>query len=283
MRVTTLIENRPSESDARLAPEWGLSLHVNFNNRNILFDTGASGSFIQNAEYLSINMANVDVAILSHHHFDHGGGLKRFLEVNSTAKVYLGEVPHGRCYIRPLPFIKKYVGLDPTLATGYPERLVTLKEPTEVLPDVFVFPHISGKYVRPAGNKRLFVLGGGKMVLDDFAHEIVMAIRENNQLIVFTGCSHNGVLNMVDTVAREFTGLPVKAVVGGLHLVTSPPFNMIAGGKPQVAELAKAILEYPIDQTYTGHCTGIKAFAILKTIMGDRLTDIHTGSCFEIN
>ena len=282
MRVTTLIENRPSETDSQLVAEWGLSLHINFNGHNILFDTGTSGLFAKNADHLSINLASIEIAILSHHHFDHGGGLKRFFEENTTASVHLGEAPKGECFIRPLPFIKKYVGLDKTILPDFSSRFITISEPAEIIPDVFVFPHISGSYPRPAGNKRLFVRSDGKLTLDGFAHEIVMAIRENNKLIIFTGCSHNGILNMVDTVAREFKGIPVKAVIGGFHLVASPPFNFIAGSKRDVEELAKSILDFPIGQAYTGHCTGTKAFAILKTVMGDQITDLRTGSSFEV-
>ena len=87
---------------------------------------------------------------------------------------------------------------------------------------------------------------------------------------------------MVDTVARVFEGIPVKAVIGGFHLVGSPPFNFMAGSRREVEDLAKKILDYPIDRTYTGHCTGTKAFAVLKTVMGERITDLKTGSCFEV-
>jgi len=282
MRVTTLIENRPSANDARLTEEWGLSLHINFNGHNLLFDTGASGLFAKNAEYLSINLAAVETAILSHHHFDHGGGLKRFFEVNKTARVNLGEAPIGECYTRPLPFIKKYVGLNTEIFTDFPARFNTVSKSAEILPDVFVFPHISGSFPRPAGNKRLFLRKDGKLELDNFGHEIVMAIKENNKLIIFTGCSHNGILNMVDTVAKEFIGIPIKAVIGGFHLLAAPPFKFIAGSKRGVEELARSILYYPVDQTYTGHCTGPKAYTILKAVMGDQLIDLQTGSSFEV-
>jgi len=86
----------------------------------------------------------------------------------------------------------------------------------------------------------------------------------------------------VDTVARELTGIPVKAVIGGFHLIASPPFNFIAGGKRGVEDLSKSILDYPIDQAFAGHCTGTKAFAILKNVMGEHLTDMRTGSRFEV-
>ena len=283
MRVITLIENRPSSIDSRLVAEWGLSLHITFNGHNILFDTGNSGSFADNAEHLSVNLAAVDTALLSHHHYDHGGGLRRFFEANGDAPVYLGQAPGGDCFGRPLlPFMKKYVGLDKTLMTDFPNRFKTVGRPAEILPDVFVFPHISGLYPRPAGNRRLFVRRDGKLTPDDFAHEIVMAIKEKNELVIFTGCSHNGVLNMVATVAREFEGVPVKAVIGGFHLVALPPFSRMADTTQDVEDLAKKVLGYPIGQIYTGHCTCTRAFAILKAVLGDRIADLETGCCLEV-
>jgi 7,8-dihydropterin-6-yl-methyl-4-(beta-D-ribofuranosyl)aminobenzene 5'-phosphate synthase len=181
-----------------------------------------------------------------------------------------------------LPFLKKYVGLEKTLMTDHSVRFRSIDKPTEILPDVFIFPHISGPHPRPVGNKRLFVQNNGQLIPDDFSHEIVMAIKENNKLIIFTGCSHSGILNMVDTVAKEFKGLPVKAVIGGFHLVAAPPFNFMAGRKQEIEDLAKQVLDYPIDKTYTGHCTGIKAFAVLKSVMAEHIEDLNTGFCFEV-
>jgi metal-dependent hydrolase (beta-lactamase superfamily II) len=65
MRVTTLIENRPSKTDSHLLAEWGLSLHIAFKGHNILFDTGSSGSFAKNAEHLlSMVMKSVPFSVI---------------------------------------------------------------------------------------------------------------------------------------------------------------------------------------------------------------------------
>ncbi|MFH0799377.1 MAG: MBL fold metallo-hydrolase [Pseudomonadota bacterium] len=282
MRITTLIENKAGSTDKHLASEWGLSLHITFNGHEILFDTGASGLFAKNAERLSVNVASVEAMVLSHHHFDHGGGLRRFLELNSKAKVYLGERPDGDCTGRLLWFMKKYIGLDNDLFKTYSDRFTFVHEPAQILPDVFVFPHILNTHPRPGGNKRLFLRRDGKLVPDDFSHEMVMAIKENGKLVVFTGCSHSGILNMVDTVAKEFIGVPIKAVIGGFHLVASPLFNAMAGSAREVEDLGKSVLNYPVDVTYTGHCTGTKAIGVLKGVMGERLREIRTGSSFEV-
>jgi 7,8-dihydropterin-6-yl-methyl-4-(beta-D-ribofuranosyl)aminobenzene 5'-phosphate synthase len=281
MKVTVLIENRPSPSHPNLKAEWGLSLYISFQGHNILFDSGISGAFAENAASLSVDIPSIETAVLSHHHYDHGGGLRRFFKENPAASVYLGEPPKGDCYSRFLPFMKSYVGLDKTILSDYPDRFKFVSDPTEILPDVYVIPHLSGTYPRPLGNKSLFVLSDGRWVLDDFAHEVALAIKENDSLVIFTGCSHNGVLNMVDTVSRNFPGLPVKSVIGGFHLFSLLPF-IFAGRRAEIRELGKLVLDYPVAQTYTGHCTGNQAFAILKSVMGERLTDLKTGDCFEV-
>ena len=282
MKITTLIENRASNTEPGLASEWGLSLHIAFNNQSILFDTGASGSFADNAKLLSVNLNSVEVAVLSHHHFDHGGGLRRFLELNSKAKVYLADVPNGECYVRILGLLNKYIGLDKEIINEYHDRFEIVSKPTEILPDVYIFPNILSIHPKPIGNKQLYLKKDGNLIPDDFTHETVMAIKDNGKLVIFTGCSHNGILNMVDTVVKEFEGIPIKAMIGGFHLLASPPFNFMAGTRSEVKNLGKSVLNYPIEVTYTGHCTGKKAFEVLKSVMGDKIRDLRTGACFDV-
>ena len=282
MKITTLIENRKNETDSGLECEWGLSLHIAHNGHSILFDTGTSGAFADNAVPLSVNLRTVDMMILSHHHFDHGGGLRRFLELNKNAKVYLAGEPSGDCYIKIFKVFRKYIGLDKSLISENPTRFMVVKGITEILPNIFILPKIISKHPKPIGNKRLYLKDNDKLNPDTFEHEIVMAIKDTGKLVVFTGCSHNGILNMIDTVANYFEGIPIKAVIGGFHLVSSPPFNFVAGRKSEIENLGKSILDYPVDMTYTGHCTGTKAFAILKSVMGSQIADIKTGSVFDI-
>jgi len=101
-------------------------------------------------------------------------------------------------------------------------------------------------------------------------------------LAVLTGCSHSGVLNMVDTVQRHFPGVPVKAVVGGFHLVALPPFNRMSDSAQDVADVGRTVLEMGVETTWTGHCTGTAAFKVLQGAMGDRARQIHTGARIEI-
>ncbi len=104
-----------------------------------------------------------------------------------------------------------------------------------------------------------------------------MVIKESDGLIVFTGCAHSGVLNMVETAVELFPNTRIKAVVGGFHLVGVPLFNSIGGTKEDIEAIGQALLSYPIDKLYTGHCTGMKAYGLLKGVLGDRLEYFPTG------
>jgi len=282
MIITTLIENTRADDKDSLTAEHGLSLHISFNKKTILFDTGASDSFSKNAEKLGVYPGTADAAVLSHHHYDHGGGLARFFALNPNAKVYLKKPPDGDCYFKALLFRKRYIGLDKHLFKTYPARFAFIEEFTEILPDVYIFTDMGMAYPKPKGNRYLYVKRENHWRLDTFAHELAMAIRENDELIMFTGCSHNGMLNMIDTVAKKFSGTPIKAVIGGFHLVGLPKCNSMAATKSEIQDIARNVLNYPVQSIYTGHCTGQKAYAVLKSVLGEKLQHLHTGAVIQV-
>jgi len=282
MIITTLIENTQADDNTGLSAEHGLSLHISFDNKAILFDTGASDSFSQNADKLGIDLGAADAAVLSHHHYDHGGGLQRFFALNQSAKVYLKRPPVGECYFKASLLPRRYIGLDRDLFKTYAARFGYIEKFTEILTGVYIFPTIGTAYPKPKGNRSLYTRKGTRWSLDNFDHELIMAVRENGNLVIFTGCSHNGVLNMVDTVAEKFPGLPIKAVIGGFHLICLPKRNSLADSKTDIQNIAKETLRYPIQSMYTGHCTCQKAYAVLKSVLGEKLQHLQTGTVLQI-
>ena len=112
MKARVLIDNL-TKSD--LKPEWGLSIYIEYKGHPILLDAGASGLFADNAEAMGISLSQVEFAVLSHAHYDHGDGLERFFERNQKAKVYLQKDSGENCYSRNDDPFEKYIGLKKTV------------------------------------------------------------------------------------------------------------------------------------------------------------------------
>jgi len=283
IKIKALIENRKSDNHNNLETEHGLSLYIEHNNQKILFDTGASEAFGRNAKKLGVDLTQIDMAIISHHHYDHGGGLCFFLENNVKSKVYLGKQPSGNALFKALGgILKKHIGLDKQVFTKYPDRFLFLNKMDEIAPDVFIITDICNQYQRPKGNDKLMIEQNGVLRPDKFEHEIIVVLKDEEELVVLTGCSHNGILNMVETVTQNFPNIPIKAVVGGFHLAGIPIEHLMPESRQEIEAIGSQMLKYPIKKVYTGHCTGLKGYHILKGVMGDQLEYINTGACIDI-
>jgi 7,8-dihydropterin-6-yl-methyl-4-(beta-D-ribofuranosyl)aminobenzene 5'-phosphate synthase len=280
MKVTALIgDTKPENTD--FFTEKGLSLHIQRDDDSILLDTGITGKFVDNANKLGIDLKDVDVTAISHGHFDHGGGLRRFMEVNQTSPVCLRTHADEDHFFK-VSILKRDIGIDKALFVDYADRIRLKNEFAEFAKDAYLLTDIKIKYPTPAGQKYLYVKKGNQMVHDDFPHELMMVVREDGGLVLFSGCSHHGVLNMVDAAVQKFPDTPIKALFGGFHFIGRPWFNHMAETNASVENVGRKLLEYPIEKVFTGHCTGRKAYPILKNVMGDRVDHFATGNSVEL-
>ena len=110
MKITALLENTANRSDMKT--EHGLSLYIETENKCILFDMGQTTMFTENAKTLGIDLQKVDLAILSHGHYDHGGGLAEFLKIHSHAPILI----HRDAFLPHYNGTEKYIGLDASLS-----------------------------------------------------------------------------------------------------------------------------------------------------------------------
>lgn len=272
MKVTVLLENRaagPVES------AHGLSLFAEASGRRILFDAGPDGAMLlRNAAALGIDLQSADLAVLSHGHYDHAGGMEAFLTVNGRAPLCLRRsalLPHG-C-LGPDGEAEDVGAAD--LAQRFGGRL-HFTEPLERLSEeLTLFSDEPGTALR-SGSFAAFLEDGHP---DDFGHEQNLLIRENGLLVLLAGCAHRGILNILDRAA-ELGGRVPDAVFAGFHL-TRP-----GTGTDEPEALIRAVGErlaaYPGTVYYTGHCTGIRPYKILEEYLPGRLHYMAGGSVFEI-
>lgn len=274
MKITTLIENTIPRG-SMLETRHGLGLYVDIGTIHLLFDCGPDESFVHNADALGIDISTIDAVVLSHAHYDHGGGLRAFLAMNDHAPVYLLKAAKNK-YFSTSRGTFRYIGLDPDLFDEYKDRFVFFSESIEVAASIYLFAVGEYNTFHPRLNSLLYKEEDGKMVPDDFKHELVMAITERGVNTVFTGCAHSGILNMVLTVFDRMPAIPIHTVVGGFHLINTA--TKALGETPEIVwMLGKELDKLEISRVYTGHCTGEEGFRNLQAILGARIETLYTG------
>ena len=275
MKLTVLLENTVCRPDLKC--EHGLSLHIAANGRRILFDMGPNAMFLENAGTLGVSIPDVDLAVLSHAHDDHCGGLELFCRRNERAPVYLQKEAWGDYYV-VTPKKCEFIGLDRALRR-YESRFRMTAGVTRIDDGLTLFSGGMGRDYWSHANDTLREKVGGDYPPDVFRHEQNLLVTENGKTALFGGCAHNGVVNILRR-AEELLGRAPDAVVAGFHLY-SPSLGR-AEPRELIESIARELAARPDTRYYTGHCTGGEAFDILKETLGDRLIALHTGSEFEI-
>ncbi len=247
MELTVLIEN---SGQPPLHPEHGLSLYLRHPGGSVLLDAGQSGAFLDNAGLLGVSVEEPDLAVLSHGHYDHGDGFLPLFRRTSALRVLARTTaleehhnPQGR-----------YIGLCPPLREEYAGRFVLSDTFRSIGPGLYLAP-------------------------DGLDHEqSLVAQREDGSLVVINSCCHDGADNIVRDILKRFPGQRVFALVGGLHLMDSGGPDTLGRPPQEVTDLARRLTgELGVERIYTGHCTGVPAFALLDQASPGHFFPLSTG------
>ena len=248
MKITVLVDNN-SRIDNYLLAEPALSLLIEHKDKKILFDTGFSNVFIQNAKALNIDLNNITDTVISHGHNDHTGGLKYLTpssKINLTAhpnifdtKVELDGTPYG------CPISKE------KLETHFLLNLT--KTPYHITEDLLFLGEIENNTSND---------------IDDSA--LVYIIQ--NELFIITGCSHAGIVNIIN-YAKKITGLnKIYGILGGLHLIDKTDTEL-----ENIAEFFK---QENIKYLAPCHCCDLKSKIMLAK--KNNIQDICTGDIIKL-
>ncbi|MBQ3330680.1 MAG: MBL fold metallo-hydrolase [Ruminococcus sp.] len=244
MKVSVLAEN--TSCSPSFGCEHGLSLHIEINGHRILFDMGQTTLFADHAEKLGVDLSRVDHAVLSHGHYDHGGGLRRFLQLNDHAPVYLSRFAFEPHYNGE----GKYIGLDTDLMKS--DRFVFIGEEYEITEGIALYSCNDRKKVQRIDCAGLSAERDGRRIPEDFRHEQYLLISENKKRILVSGCSHKGIVNIMNWFHPD-------VLIGGFHLMKMPMGNPLA-------DLARELDAFDTAY-YTCHCTGAGQYAYMKPYM----------------
>jgi 7,8-dihydropterin-6-yl-methyl-4-(beta-D-ribofuranosyl)aminobenzene 5'-phosphate synthase len=284
---TVLIEN--SSGSARLTAQHGFSCYIETAGRKILLDAGQDDAFSRNAAVLGKKLDAVDFAVVSHPHYDHAGGIQAFCALNKTAPVYTfwnkkdeyfstTHSARGQA-ARPIGFPLKEKDRDRIVSLGKHEI-------TELAANVWFLPATVHSHHTPFKDKTLFIKRDGQPGIssDTFDDEgiLVIEIERNGapELILFNSCSHNGVVNSIESVKKALPEKNITAYIGGFHFPWADGEQIAAEDIEAMNELAAYAVQEKII-LYSGHCTGPAAQEYLAGKLGGQFHRLTTGSSFQ--
>lgn len=265
MKAVVLVDNI---SQGDISGEWGLSIYIEYQEKKILLDTGASDLFVKNAAKLNKELQKVDYAVLSHAHYDHADGMRAFYQNNQRAAFYLQKGSEENCYMKKWIF-HKYIGLPKGILEEYRDRIIFAEGDYSLCRGVFLIPHKTTGLSEIGRRNCMYVRSKSGWKPDDFSHEQSLVFETTEGLVIFNSCSHGGADNIINEIKETYPGQKIRALIGGFHICNRP--------ETEVRALGRRIKETGIEEIYTGHCTGKEAFEILKEELGTAVHQLHVG------
>ena len=272
--ITLLVDNKAGEG---LECVHGFAAWIKIRDRRILFDTGQKGVILKNAKRLGINLADVEVLVLSHGHDDHTDNLPDFYALNPNAPMYCGEnIDADRFCCRPgeptlnwspPPGAKKIFDSLPS------EQKHTLKAPHYLLPGVAITGPVPRLTTFEDVGDALFLDIEGRKP-DPVSDDMSMWFETDKGLIILLGCCHSGIVNTVNYIRKVSRIEKVSGIVGGMHLIRA--------SRERMDKTLEAMKSWNMDFLIPCHCTGDNAMQQMKDYLGDIVTFGCTGTIIEL-
>ena len=258
--------------DSAMQKDWGYAALLEYGGKRILFDSGNNPEVLaRNAKAKSIDLSKLDFVVMSHRHGDHMGGLAYLLKVNPQVRIYAPKEGFG-VYGADLPssFYRKdpslppeqryYGGAPPDVmrfGSAWPGANFQLVDKTvEIVSDIFLISLVSDK--------------PGTLEL----HELSLAIKAPDGMVLVVGCSHPGIDKIVD--AASTIDPRIHLIVGGFHLVVASDAD--------IQKIVTALHDtFHVQYVAPGHCTGEPAFTALKKAFGDRYLFAGLGTTLALS
>ena len=243
--------------------EWGFAAVVEVDGYRLLFDTGArEQTVLRNAEELKVDLAGITDVVLSHNHSDHTGGLltlRRTLASKNPSALSRTHVAPGILLPRVGPEGGRMLSVrDAYEATG--AKLVEHPKAEALAPGVWLTGPVARRHPERNFPKSARIVTPDGNIDDTIPEDQSLVVHTADGLVVVTGCGHAGIGNILAQAREMLPGAPVRAVIGGLHLLDAD--------EPSLAWTAQQMRTAGVQHLLGAHCTGIEAVYRLRSLLG---------------
>lgn len=266
---------------SRLLAQHGVSYFIEVRRKegsvNILLDTGIYGKVVvDNAKELGIDLSKVDIIFLTHCHYDHTEGL---IDVLKAMKKEVPIVAHPDlfrpCYVKR-PSIK-YIGVPSNVNKEEIEKnrgkLVLVNRPFEIAKGIWSTGEVPRITDFEDVGVEAFTIKNGKWVKDEMLDDMSLIIEIEDGVLVVAGCSHAGIINILEHAKRITKRDRILGIIGGLHLIKA--------SEERLSKTTEKLKEMKVERIYAGHCTGFKAQYKLYKEFRENFKPLATGMEIE--
>ncbi|TEB17810.1 Metallo-beta-lactamase superfamily protein [Pelotomaculum sp. FP] len=275
MKMHILTDNRTNKRG--FLAEHGLSIYIEHEKANILFDTGQSDVYCRNAAQMDMDFNKTDCIVLSHGHYDHCGGLIHFPKTDRFPKVYVHEFVFAKRYAQNADGKScREVGI-PWSFDDYSfikNNIVFTRKNLQIAPGVNLCGEIPSTLAFEGVPEGFYTGDDVDKSVDMMKDEQMLIFDTGKGLCIFLGCSHPGVVNCLNYAIKQFPGKKIDTLVAGMHLNSVSPLRL--------QMTMQAMLDLNIQRIIPLHCTGIFAICEMKRFLGDRCLPLCAGDSLEL-
>jgi len=274
VRISVLCENSVGPMTGTLGEHGFAALVEPRDGAPLLFDTGQGGTLLHNARCLGKDLARLGAVVISHGHYDHGGGLLPLLEAIGPRPVLA----------HPGIFITRYRVKDTGDSTpiGLPQSRAELEaagarfdlstEFREIAPGCYLSGQVPRTSGFETGDRGLYRDCSGQDV-DSTLDDQSLVLESDKGLVIVLGCCHAGLVNTIEHVAERLQRRDIYAVIGGTHLGFC--------SQEQLYRTIAALKGIGIGKLAASHCTGFSAAARLSREMAKEFQPAMVGYTLE--
>lgn len=248
--------------------------------KRILMDAGQSAlPILHNLKLLDIDPGSIDAVVLSHCHYDHTEGLVDTLKAIGRKDIPV--IAHTDIF-RPNYIFKPFIRNIGVMKDNGREAIedaggliVLVDEPFEIMPGVITTGVVPRKRDFEKQGIGTYNLEDGHIMPDEILDDLSLAVKVKEKgLAVISGCSHAGIVNIIDW-SKELSGETcVDVVIGGFHLIEA--------SAERIKKTAQVLKSLDVGRVITGHCTGLAALSEFSKVLGDRFEQLHVGTTFRM-